>query len=111
MRRVALLLFVGFGAGACGARATGPAWPKSAGTERIGDASEDGGESLAPRVATAAVVEGPAEEAPAPEAAPVAAPKPDAKPTDGAAPAPAAGPDATTPVILDFEETIEIDAK
>jgi hypothetical protein len=34
---------------ACGA-APGPAWPKSAGLERMGEAAEDGGESLAPRV-------------------------------------------------------------
>ena len=108
MRRVAILLFVT----ACGARATGPAWPKSAGTERVGEAADDGGESLAPRAPQAvAAVEGPAtDDAPAPAAAPAPTAKPDPKPADGAAPAPAST-DPAAPVILDFEETIEIDAK
>jgi hypothetical protein len=108
MRRVALLLFVT----ACGAHATGPAWPKSAGTERVGEAADDGGESLAPRAPQAvAAVEGPAtDDTPAPAVeAPVA--KPVAAPTDGGAAAPAATPDPNAPIILDFEETIEIDAK
>jgi hypothetical protein len=111
MRRVAILLSIGF-CTACGAHATGPAWPKSAGVERVGEAKDDGGESLAPRVPTAAVaVEGPAVEdnvAPVAAAAPAAKP---AAPADGAAPAAPTATDPNAPIILDFEETIEIDAK
>jgi hypothetical protein len=108
MRGLALLLFVT----ACGARATGPAWPKSAGTERVGEATDDGGESLAPRAPQEAVaIEGPATED-VPAAAPAAAPaaKPAAAPENTTAPAPA-GADPSVPIILDYEETIEIDAK
>lgn len=47
---------------ACGGRAPGPAWPKSAGTVAVADPAEDGGESLEPR--------GPAEAAAALEEAP-----------------------------------------
>ena len=113
MRRVAALWLVGFCAGACGARATGPAWPKSAGTERIGESADDGGESLAPHAPqAAAAVEGPApDDQPEATAAATPAAAPAATPTDGAAATPAATTDPNAPIILDFEETIEIDAK
>jgi hypothetical protein len=108
MRRLALVTLV---LAACGARAsTGPAWPKSAGTERVGDADQDGGESLEPRVpqAVVAVEQSADDDAPAaPAAAPTAKP---ADPAAGGAPAvtPTAG-DPETPVMLDFEEEIVID--
>jgi len=97
---------------ACGARATtGPAWPKSAGDHRVGEAEDDGGQSLEPRVPQAVVaIEQSADDDAA--AAP-AAPAPAAKPAEnggGAAPAtPPATGDDQPPVMLDFEEEIIID--
>jgi hypothetical protein len=108
MRRLAVLLTLV--AAACGARAgSGPAWPKSAGTDRQGDAAADGGESLQPRLPSAvAAIEASSDtdDAVVP-AAPVVA-----KPVEaggGAAPAATAPADADTPVMLDFEEEIVID--
>lgn len=110
MRRFAAVLIVLVAA--CGAR-TGadPAWPKSAGTERIGEASDDGGQSLDPRVpqAVAAIEQSADDSAPAATAAPA----PAAKPADATgAGAPAATPtpgDPEQPVMLDFEEEIVIE--
>lgn len=107
MRRLsALLLFVS----ACAAHASGPAWPKSAGTARVGDADDDGGESLAPRAPSAvvAVEQSVADDDPVlPVAAPVAKP---ADPAGGGATAPTTQPtpDPDQPVMLDFEEEIII---
>jgi len=49
MRR---LLAISLLCAACGARAHGPPWPKSAGPDRVGAADDDAGESLAPRQPT-----------------------------------------------------------
>ena len=47
--RVVLASLVALGIAACGG-AQKSAWPKSAGTERLGEPKDDGGESLEPRV-------------------------------------------------------------
>lgn len=48
--RIVLGLVTALALAACGgARAGGPAWPKSAGTVEVTDPADDGGESLAPR--------------------------------------------------------------
>lgn len=109
MRRLAAVLIVL--SAACGARtSTGPAWPKSAGSERIGEADDDGGQSLEPRVPQAvAAVEQSADDT-APAAAPPAAPA--AKPAEAGGATPAATPppsDSEQPVMLDFEEEIVIE--
>ncbi len=102
MRLLATALFVALAA--CGG-AQGPGWPKSAGTERLGDAADDGGESLAPRVPSevAAVESGGlaapiarAPEAPATSTAPVV--------PDSATPPPADG----TPQLIELTEEIII---
>ncbi len=49
MRRLAALTLTLTLAACGGSRASGPAWPKSAGTVEVTDPAEDGGESLAPR--------------------------------------------------------------
>jgi len=82
MRTLAALLVA---LAACGG-SKGPAWPKSAGTERLGEATDDGGESLEPRVPSevAAVEYG-------------GLPQPSAKPEVRATTAAPATPDAVAP--------------
>ena len=108
MRRLAGLAFL---LAACGAHgAAGPAWPKSAGTERIGEAADDGGESLAPRepAAVAAIEASDADDAPAAASAPTAAKPTASAPGGAAAPTTQPAQDPDVPVMLDFEEEIII---
>jgi hypothetical protein len=102
VRRAALILGL---LAACGGRSsTGPAWPRSAGTE-IDPDEEDGGESIDPRGEIAAV-ETSAEPEPAKPATDEVKPAvtPDATPTDK--PADAKPDDATKPPEPTFEEII-----
>jgi hypothetical protein len=107
MRRFAFLVLVA-GCGAHGA--TGPAWPKSAGTERVGEAKDDGGESLAPRqpAAVAAIESSGDDDAPAAAPAPTEIKPAVSAAVGGVAPTDAKPADPDTPVMLDFEEEIII---
>ena len=105
MRVVAVVLCAALTA--CGAHSSGPAWPRSAGTERVGVADDDGGESLQPRMSKeiAAVEISSDDDVPVPRVA-VAA-----KPADagGGATPPVAPTDQEQPVMLDFEDEIIIE--
>ena len=104
MRAVLLVLLLA----ACGGSSRGPAWPK----ERTVEAAEDGGESIAPRPSTAALVEADDEEEIELDL-PVVEPKPDAK-KDEKKPETPTGvtPTGTTPeepIITTEEIVIEIE--
>jgi hypothetical protein len=89
----------------CGA-AHGPTWPKSAGTARLGEATDDGGESLAPQVPSeVAAIEAGGEVEPE-----VVKPEVRTAVVAPAAPDAGAGPatPAQTPQLIELEEEIII---
>jgi len=99
-------------AGGCGARgAEGPAWPRSAGTERVGSARDDGGESLQPKLPKEVAAVESSEDDVAEPSTPVATAAKPAEPGGGAGAGAAtpASTDPEQPVMLDFEEEIVID--
>jgi hypothetical protein len=112
--RLALALLVA-AAASCGAKSSGPAWPKSADSAvDPDDPASDGGESLEPRNAgSVASIEASSEPdaAPAVDAAKADAPKPDGadKPATDAKPAADAAPTDTSATEPPIEGEIVIE--
>jgi hypothetical protein len=109
--RVSRFLLIVLAFAACGARSSGPAWPKSAGSMVGSGGAEDGGESIAPQLVAEVEEADDAELEDADEVVPAA--EATDKPATPATDKPAAEPSVEVPpdeiFTLEEEIVIEVD--